>query len=122
MKIPLCPDCRAVRVAAAKVKNYAATKRWRAAHPEHDRDKARRRRALKLGLPSEKYTTEEIAERDGFVCQLCTLPVDMTLPGTDRWGPTIDHVIPLFDGGPDLKTNVQLAHWICNVIKGNASV
>ena len=121
LKVPLCPGCRAVRSAALKIRRAAATKRWRAVHPEHDRDKSRRRRAVKLGAPSEKYTTEEIAERDGRICRLCLEPVDTTLPGNDRWGPTVDHIVALSNGGTDMKINVQLSHWICNVIKGDAA-
>jgi 5-methylcytosine-specific restriction endonuclease McrA len=33
--------------------------------------------------------------------------------------PTIDHIVPLADGGDDVKVNVQLAHFICNSIKGD---
>lgn len=88
------------------------TKRLRRA-----RDK-RRRRALKLGVASEPYTTAEIAARDGFACQLCDLAVDMALVVPDFWAPTIDHRMPLSAGGDDTRANVQLAHFICNSRKG----
>lgn len=32
--------------------------------------------------------------------------------------PTIDHIVPLADGGDDVRSNVQLAHFICNSMKG----
>jgi 5-methylcytosine-specific restriction endonuclease McrA len=32
--------------------------------------------------------------------------------------PTVDHVIPISEGGTDTKANVQLAHRICNLRKG----
>lgn len=32
--------------------------------------------------------------------------------------PTIDHVVPLAEGGHDTRANVQLAHFLCNSIKG----
>jgi len=33
-------------------------------------------------------------------------------------GATIDHIIPIVNGGADAAGNVQLAHFICNVVKG----
>jgi hypothetical protein len=116
--IALCDVCRPVRAAALKERQRLATIQWRKDHPEHDRDKARRRRALKLDLPVERYTTEEIAERDGYRCGICRGPVDMTLSGLDDWGPTVDHVTALVNGGHDVRSNVQLAHRICNTKKG----
>lgn len=111
----LCALCR-------KIRRKARQDRWAAKNPDklaqHYVIKARRRRAIKLGLPAEKYTLAEIAERDGRVCQLCDDPVDMLLSGLDTWGPTIDHVIPISKGGPDTRENVQLAHRRCNEIKG----
>ncbi|MEP1142085.1 MAG: HNH endonuclease [Henriciella sp.] len=32
---------------------------------------------------------------------------------------TFDHIIPRSKGGPDTPENLQLAHAICNKIKGN---
>lgn len=78
-----------------------------------------RRRALKAGAPTEPYTRDEIAERDGYTCQLCGGQVDMELEWPDPGFPSIDHVIPLSRGGSDLKTNVQLAHLRCNIAKGD---
>lgn len=107
---PRCPPCREAYMASAPYKGrYAAMYR----------DKCRRRRALKRGVPSEQYTTEEIAERDGFVCQLCGEPVVMSTPYPDSWSPSIDHIQPLSRGGDDTKANVQLAHRFCNTSKGN---
>lgn len=77
-----------------------------------------KRRALKAGAPTEPYTREEIAERDGYVCGLCGGGVDMELRWPDPHSPSIDHIVPLSRGGTDLKTNVQLAHLRCNVVKG----
>ena len=60
-----------------------------------------------------------MAERDGFVCALCSGPVDLTLNRRSRMGATVDHVVPISRGGLDEWSNVQLAHWICNVKKSN---
>jgi 5-methylcytosine-specific restriction endonuclease McrA len=110
--VPRCQPC---------LEAWRLTPEFRASRNRIWRDKNRRRQALKLGLPTERYTTEEIAERDGFICGLCEEPVDMTLSGRNLRGPTIDHIIPISKGGPDTRVNVQLAHLRCNIIKGNRS-
>src|SRR6266496_3034354 len=74
----------------------------------------RRQDILKDPVP---YTLGEVAERDGFCCQLCDREVDVSLSGMERWGPTIDHVIPLIVSKDDRRVNVQLAHRFCNLSK-----
>lgn len=107
---PRCVPCLRARQASPSAKAHLT---------ELYRDKCRRRRALKRGAVSERYTTTEIAERDGFVCQLCSEPVVMSTPYPDPWSPSIDHRIPLARGGDDTKANVQLAHRICNIRKSD---
>lgn len=65
----------------------------------------------------------EIYERDGFVCQLCFDPVDMSLPYADLWSATLDHIecrswalIP-----DDSPSNLRLAHRWCNSVRGDES-
>lgn len=65
-----------------------------------------------------KTMRQEIYERDGFVCQLCDGPVDLTLPWTDRWSATLDHIVPYSLGGPDDPENLRLAHRSCNSRRG----
>ena len=85
---------------------------------EKSRQKVRRRRALKRGGIAEPYTLAEIAQRDRHRCQLCRRKVDLTVQWPDPKSPSIDHVIPVSEGGGDLKANVQLAHFGCNSSKG----
>lgn len=65
-----------------------------------------------------------IYERDGWVCQLCGDPVDRTLSGRHRMGPTLDHVAPRsLTLWPDHSpTNLRLAHRACNSARGNRLV
>jgi 5-methylcytosine-specific restriction endonuclease McrA len=72
-----------------------------------------------LTVKPSRLSCDEIAERDGFVCHICTGVVDMTLPRTRALGGTVDHVVPLSKGGSDDPDNLKLAHWVCNVRKGN---
>jgi len=96
----------------------AEVEQRRARERERLRGKNRRRRAAKRGAASEPYTLADIARRDRYRCQLCRRVVDMSVPWPHPSSPTIDHVLPLADGGDDTRANVQLAHLGCNSGKG----
>jgi 5-methylcytosine-specific restriction endonuclease McrA len=66
-----------------------------------------------------RLSADALIERDGSLCRLCNTEIDLNLARNSRWGATIDHVIPLSLGGSDDIENMQLAHWICNIKKGN---
>jgi hypothetical protein len=66
-----------------------------------------------------RITADVIIERDGNLCHLCDVEIDLSLARNSRFGATIDHVIPLSKGGLDVIDNLRLAHWICNIKKGN---
>ena len=63
--------------------------------------------------------------RDNNTCQICGGLCDIN---DNRWGhfgplhPSIDHTIPMSAGGGHTWENVQLAHMICNLRKGNKAV
>lgn len=83
-----------------------------------DADRSRRGRFV---VP--RSVRQQIYVRDGFVCQLCKVAVDMTLGSSDTWGATLDHVIPqshqlVPDHSP---ANLRLAHRYCNSIRGDLS-
>ncbi len=49
------------------------------------------------------------------VCGICGRPVDKTLKYPDPYAATVDHIIPISQGGhPSDLDNMQLAHAICN--------
>ena len=53
-------------------------------------------------------------------CWLCGHNIDLTLPATDAWSFTLEHVIPLDKGGDLLDpANARSAHRRCNSAKGN---
>lgn len=97
----LCPTCKADREKA------------------HSRRKNARRRGARVGI---RYTLNQIGERDGWRCHICRRAVDRTLPGSRYMGPTIDHLVPLSDGGVDEPSNVALAHRACNMKRGARGV
>lgn len=54
---------------------------------------------------------QRVIARDGYICQLCSTPVE---PDDVH----IDHIIPWSIGGPDTLENLQVTHSRCNLIKG----
>jgi len=60
-----------------------------------------------------------VGNRDGWKCSICFDKVKSKVYSyDDKWSPTIDHVIPVSQGGTDDLSNLKLAHMICNAKKG----
>lgn len=87
--------------------------------PKAQARKAARRGADVAGHP---FTTEEIADRDGWRCGIC----DKRIPASAKWPDprslSLDHVIPVSEGGDHVRANVQAAHFRCNLSKGARAV
>lgn len=107
-------------------------RRWYAANPEKGKERGRRYTeadagearltggAKRRGFPIiERFAPGEIFERGSWVCQLCDKPVDPELKGLPSpLAPTIDHIVPVGEGGVHSRENVQLLHRSCNNSKG----
>lgn len=91
-------------------------------HPEIDRNKNRRKRAIKRKNGFEKYTEKQVLDLYGTNCYLCNTPIDMSVsrrcgdPGWEK-GLHIEHFIDIALGGPDTLANVRPSHAICNLNK-----
>jgi hypothetical protein len=83
-----------------------------------DRMRCATRRARFVAALVEVVDPDVVFERDGWLCHLCSEAIDPTLSGRDRMGPTLDHVIPLAEGGEHSYANVAAAHRSCNSRKG----
>lgn len=72
-------------------------------------------------IPISRRERLAIYERDGWICQLCSEPVDGTLHYLDDWAPSLDHIEPQsFALIPDHSPkNLRLAHRWCNSARGN---
>jgi 5-methylcytosine-specific restriction endonuclease McrA len=79
-----------------------------------------RRRAKKFGAGYERFWRKSIFERDGWVCQICHLPVDRSESPDKHLRPSLDHKVPLAKDGAHSRENVQCAHWICNSRKAHS--
>lgn len=103
-------------------------KRWsraegRSKNPEWSdrrRDNYHTRRARSHGAHNgDPALLADIIDRDGTVCALCHIPVDLTLAWPHPYSKSIDHRVPLSRGGEHSLANTQLAHLTCNSSKGN---
>lgn len=129
-----CTPCK--QGASAYVKNYYYSNREKINAKIKERNKnsskrkaakniqKSRRRAKMRGNGYELYTLEKVLELYGTVCHICGNEIDMNAPRNcqgDNWqnGLHIDHVISIFNGGPDTLDNVRPSHALCNVNKNS---
>lgn len=61
---------------------------------------------------------ESLANRFGPTCHVCGLPVNLDCrKGGER--PSVDHLIPLREGGPNTLENARICHIGCNSRRWN---
>lgn len=77
-------------------------------------DRRARYRARRVGAFVSMVYRSKIYDRDDWRCQLCGKPVRRGKSVPHPLAPTIDHIVPLADGGNHEPSNVQCAHFICN--------
>ena len=92
-----------------------ARERWK----EGARQREYTRKSRKAAAPFEKFSREEIFERDGWRCQLCGKMVARKAKWPAPFFATLDHIIPLAKGGSHTRLNVQCAHLTCNIRKND---
>lgn len=80
---------------------------------------ARQRAQGLLDADADRVDPFVIYERDNWTCQLCLQPIDRGLQWPNPWTATLDHIKPVSRQGPHSESNLQAAHWICNLQKGN---
>jgi 5-methylcytosine-specific restriction endonuclease McrA len=93
-------------------------------HPSCSKEAESARYRIKT-VKRQKHTNpyrishEQVVREYGENCHICQKPIDLELPRTNRYGLTVDHVIPVSKGGTDDLSNLRPAHWICNIIKSD---
>ena len=90
---------------------------------EHRHERDHKKRAIKYGCEYEKgVTLKRLIKRDGLRCALCGGMCDLNDRsygnGNGPLYPSMDHIIPMVKQGGHTWNNVQVAHNICNAIKG----
>jgi hypothetical protein len=103
-------------------RSIEAAMNWKRNNRERATEIQNRRRARKITTQVEKINPIIIFERDNWICGICGEPVDMELVGKNPMAKSLDHIIPLSRGGSHTVDNVQLAHFSCNMRKGNAII
>lgn len=78
--------------------------------------------ARKRGYTGDQVTALELAEKQKFKCSLCDGRLDPSLSPRHMMSITIDHVVPRSHGGTDYPSNLNAAHRICNIRKGNRTL
>jgi hypothetical protein len=79
-------------------------------------------RAEAHGGAVEWFDVVAVYERDEWLCWICGQPVDPALRAPDPLSKSLDHVVPISEGGPHVRENVRLAHAICNSRRSDAMV
>lgn len=80
-----------------------------------------RRRARQQMAYIEEVSPAYIYARDGYKCRICGKRLAMTKTVPHPRAPTIDHIIPLAQGGNHQRSNVQAAHFLCNSLKSDGA-
>lgn len=80
-----------------------------------------RTRARRFGVEYEPINRTKVFRRDGWRCGICQGKIDRRLKHPHPMSATLDHIVPMSEGGPHRYENVQAAHWLCNISKGNGS-
>lgn len=115
------PEHNATSLASQKAKREERKAAGLPAQPWTEGRKAadQRRRAAKLGATVEKFTPAEIFERDRWKCGVCARKVRTDLAYPDPKSASLDHIVPLSEGGEHSRANARLAHLDCNVQRSN---
>lgn len=103
------PECRRLKVNENNARWRSSTDKGRACHKRHSHGHSRRR-------------INRIGKRDGWVCHLCGKRVNKALGFPHPMSASVDHLIPRSLQGHDDDANLALAHFRCNVVKGNRPV
>lgn len=83
------------------------------------RRKTQRRRAVVRGLEAETIDRDVVGDRDGWRCGICRRRVNRRLPYPHPRSPSLDHIIPISEGGGHVYANVRISHLECNLARGN---
>lgn len=89
---------------------------------EQRRANSQKRRALRIGATAESIKALDIYKRDKWRCYLCGDAIDKALAHPDPMSASLDHCVPLTNGGLHVPLNLKAAHLRCNCAKGNRPV
>jgi 5-methylcytosine-specific restriction endonuclease McrA len=79
----------------------------------------RRIRSQRRAQTWDGVTDAEIFERDRWRCGICGKRIGRSYVYPDGRSKSIDHVVPLSEGGEDTASNKRAAHLLCNTMRCN---
>lgn len=94
----------------------ATLRRYRESHPDMGRKSTQARRARERQAACGPIDLDALWNG---LCALCDDPMDETLAWPDPLSRSIDHITPLSRGGAHSQVNLQWAHLVCNLRKGD---
>lgn len=109
-----CQSCDAPFVATPLASRSRTCSTRCAKRIEREVRRARERKAY-----VERVYRQRIYQRDGWRCKLCNRKVRRDAEVPHPLAPTLDHIVPLAQGGTHEPANVQCAHFRCNSVKGD---
>ena len=86
---------------------------------QKDRIAGARREARKRGVEAEQIDRDAVGDRDEWRCGICRRRVYREVKYPSPRSASLDHVVPLSQGGTHLMSNVRISHLECNVRRGN---
>lgn len=119
-----CKRCE-ICLGELSLKTYCAPcrdtlKRERKKAERKTRDRSQqnhRKRARLYGVDYEPVKSATVFDRDGWRCGICRKPVRKVHKYPHLMSATLDHIVPMSQGGGHTYVNTQLAHFMCNSIK-----
>lgn len=100
-----------------KFKATTVKQRFCCEHCNNIAKKKRRQTRLRSGPNVQSPSLGEIYRRDRAICQLCKTRVGRSYKWPHARSPSLDHIVPVSEGGHDETRNIQLAHLGCNIKK-----
>lgn len=83
----------------------------------------KRNRPDRDGADKSKVTkVKRWMESNQLPCSICGLPINYDLKSPDPWSFTVDHIIPITNGGTSDIENLAPAHRRCNLVKGTGGI
>lgn len=77
-------------------------------------EKARMRGAV----VADAITPAAVFKRDSWICGICWMQVDRSLPKGHKASAVVHHIVPIRHGGLHMLSNVQCAHLSCSSRRG----
>lgn len=112
----VCKECgHAVETECGNTRSEFCSKKCESKY--HERAyKMRRSEQMKIAYRAPVSFNKIYLHYHG-ICGICGLPVPHDKAPEKLWSATIDHILPLSQGGTHEPENCQLAHRLCNSIK-----